>query len=76
LFSLLKKTKVGKKPVRLLGISLSHLNLFGTETQLSLFQQDRASSKREKLNATLDSISDKFGEKSVRPGTLVQNNDT
>jgi DNA polymerase-4 len=73
---LLKKTKVGKKPVRLLGISLSHLNLFGTETQLSLFQQDRASSKREKLNATLDSISDKFGEKSVRPGTLVQNNDT
>ena len=32
--------------------------------------------KREKLNAALDSISDKFGEKSVRPGTLAQNNDT
>ncbi len=70
---LLKKTKVGKKPVRLLGISLSQLNLFGTETQLSLFQQDKSSSKREKLNATLDSISDKFGDKSVRPGTLLQN---
>ena len=73
---LLKKTKVGKKPVRLLGISISQLNLFGTETQLSLFQQDKASSKRERLNAALDSISDKFGEKSVRPGTLLQNNDT
>lgn len=73
---LLKKTKVGKRPVRLLGISISQLNLFGTETQLSLFQQDKASSKRERLNAALDSISDKFGEKSVRPGTLLQNNDT
>jgi len=73
---LLKKTKVGKKPVRLLGISISQLNLFGTETQLSLFQQDKTSSKRERLNAALDSISDKFGEKSVRPGTLLQNPDT
>ena len=68
---LLKKTKVGKKPVRLLGISLSQLNLFGTETQLSLFQQDKKSSKREKLTATLDLIFDKFGEKSVRPCTLL-----
>ena len=67
---LLEKTKVGKRPVRLLGVSLSQLSIFGVEHQLSLFQQDGAAQRRKELNTALDSLTDKFGEKSIRPGTL------
>ena len=69
---LLKKTGVGKKPVRLLGISLSQLSHAGSEGQLSLFSRDVADQKKKDLNTALDSLLDKFGEKSVRPGTLVR----
>jgi DNA polymerase-4 len=68
---LLKKTGAGKKPVRLLGISLSQLSHAGSEGQLSLFSRDVADQKKKDLNTALDSLFDKFGEKSVRPGTLV-----
>ena len=68
---LLEKTRVGKRAVRLLGISLSQLNPIDSERQLSLFHQDVADEKKKKLNKALDSLYDKFGEKSVRPGTLV-----
>lgn len=68
---LLKKIGVSKKPIRLLGISLSHLSFLGSETQLSLFDQDRSSQKRNRLNPVLDSLYDKFGDKSVVPGTLL-----
>ena len=67
---LLEKTEVGKRPVRLLGISLSQLSFFGSEGQLSLFDQDGASQKRRSLNKALDSLHEKHGEKGVRPGTL------
>jgi len=67
---LLEKTDVGKRPVRLLGISLSQLSNLGPEEQLSLFNQDFASKKRKDLNTALDSLSDRFGDKSIRPGTL------
>jgi DNA polymerase-4 len=69
--SLLDKTEVGKRPVRLLGISLSQLKNTEMENQLSLFLEQRHSEKRRELNAALDSISEKFGDKSVRPGTLL-----
>ena len=68
---LLKKTEVTKKPIRLLGISLSQLSFSGIGTQLSLFDQDRSSQKRQRLNTVLDSLFEKFGEKSVVPGTLL-----
>jgi DNA polymerase-4 len=68
---LLKKTEVGKRPVRLLGVSLSHLVFFGKEGQLNLFDEDDGSQKRKSLNIALDSLYDKFGADSVRPGTLV-----
>jgi DNA polymerase-4 len=68
---LLKKIGVSKKPIRLLGISLSHLSFLGSETQLSLFDQDRSSQKRNRLNPVLDSLYEKFGDKSVVPGTLL-----
>ena len=69
--SLLKKTDVGKRPVRLLGISLSQLSLPGTQDQLSLFDQGEASRKRKKLNKALDSLYQKHGHNSIRPGTLL-----
>jgi len=68
---LLEKTDVGRRPVRLLGITLSQLTVLGKETQLSLFPQDRAAQKRRNLNAAVDSLHEKFGEKSIRPGTLL-----
>jgi DNA polymerase-4 len=69
---LLKKTRVTKKPVRLLGISLSQLSCLGTITQLSLFDQDRSSQERQRLNTVLDSLYEKYGDKSVVPGTLLK----
>ena len=68
---LLGKTEIGKRPIRLLGVSLSQLTVTEKETQLLLFGQDKASLKRKGLNLALDSICDKFGEKSIRPATLI-----
>jgi DNA polymerase-4 len=68
---LLKKTAVGKRPVRLLGISLSHLSDTGSGRQLSLFNQDESNGKRKELNKTADSILEKFGKQGIRPGSLV-----
>ncbi|HUV77207.1 MAG TPA: DNA polymerase IV [Desulfobacterales bacterium] len=68
---LLKKVEVTKKPVRLLGISLSGLKFLGIGTQLSLFDQDPSSQKRQRLNTVLDSLYEKFGDESVLPGTLL-----
>ena len=69
---LLKKTEITKKPIRLLGISLSQLSFSGIGTQLSLFDQDPSSQKRQRLNIALDSLYEKFGDKSVVPGTLLK----
>jgi DNA polymerase-4 len=68
---LLKKTEVTKKPIRLLGISLSQLSFLGIGNQLSLFDEDQSSQKRQSLNTVLDSLSEKFGDESVLPGTLL-----
>jgi len=71
-----KKTHLGKRPVRLLGISLSQLHRADAEGQLSLFHEDAADQKRKDLHTALDSLYDKFGEKSVRPGTLIRDGST
>ena len=68
---LLDKTETGKRPVRLLGISVSQLSARGSEEQLSLFGPVRADRKRKDLNTALDSLQDRFGENIVRPGTLI-----
>jgi len=68
--SLLEKTEVGKRPIRLLGVSLSQLSYFDAEKQLSMFNQDESSQKRKRLNTALDSLIEKHGDQSVRPGTL------
>jgi len=68
--ALLEKTAVGKRPVRLLGISTSKLRTH-PESQLSLFLGNRGPVKKSKLNTALDSIQEKFGDKSIQPGTLI-----
>ena len=68
---LLEKTAVGKRPVRLLGVSLSNLSDTGSGRQLSLFSQDESNEKRKELNKTADSIFEKFGKRGIRPGSLV-----
>ena len=69
--SLLEKTDVGKRPVRLLGISLSKLSFSGSENQLSLFDQKESSQKRKNLNIALDSVHEKHGDNIIGPGTLL-----
>jgi DNA polymerase-4 len=69
---LMEKTDVGRKPVRLLGVSVSQLSDFSTSAeQLSLFAEGETLSKRKKLNSALDSVSERFGEEAVRPATLL-----
>jgi len=69
--TLLEKTAVGKRPVRLLGISLSNLSETGSGRQLSLFNPDDSNGKRKELNKTADSIFEKFGNRGIRPGSLI-----
>jgi len=68
---LLEDTEITQKPIRLLGVSLSQLSFLRIGTQLSLFDQDPPSQKRERLNIVLDSLYEKYGDKSVVPGTLL-----
>jgi DNA polymerase IV len=69
--SLLKNTEAGKRPIRLLGISLSKLSLSDSSNQLSLFNNDDLYQKKKKLNTALDSLYKKHGETSIRLGTLL-----
>lgn len=70
--NLLKKSQVAKRPVRLLGISLSQLDPFRPEKQLSFFNDDRTAEKKRKLNRALDALEEKFGNGSVGPGALIK----
>ena len=69
---LLVKTEVGKRPVRLFGISLSQLEIAAAERQLALFEETPETPKRKRLNRALDTISDKFGDEAIVPGTLLE----
>jgi DNA polymerase-4 len=68
---LLEKTETGKRPVRLLGISVSQFSTRGGEEQLDLFSRIEEDKKRKNLITALDSLQDRFGENIVRPGTLI-----
>ena len=69
--NLLEKTETGRRPVRLLGISISGLIVDGSSNQLSLFSGNEKKEKSEKLNKAVDSLHDKFGKKSILPGRLL-----
>jgi DNA polymerase-4 len=69
---LMEKTDVGRKPIRLLGVSVSQLSHCSISAeQLSLFGEGERLSKRKNLNSALDSVSERFGENALRPATLL-----
>jgi DNA polymerase IV len=76
LLTLLKSTEVGRRPVRLLGVSLSQLDLSASQEQLLLFNENAVLEKRQRLNAALDSLQEKHGEKCVEPGALIKPHQT
>jgi DNA polymerase-4 len=68
---LLDKTDAGTRLIRLLGVSVSQLKRSGSEEQLFLFHKDKASEKRKELNTALDALTERFGEDSIGPATLL-----
>jgi DNA polymerase-4 len=67
---LLGRTSIGKKPVRLLGISVSNFTIEGSD-QLSLFKGDDGFKKEQKLHNAMDSIYERFGDKGLQSGALI-----
>ncbi len=65
------RTAIGRKGVRLLGISLSHLAFSGEDRQISLFNTEVVRQRRRDLNRALDALTDRFGEDAVRPAALI-----
>jgi Nucleotidyltransferase/DNA polymerase involved in DNA repair len=70
-YLLLKKTEVGTRSVRLLGVSVYQL-MSSKEKQLHLFPEAQGRGKNTKVNKALDLIQEKFGEGAILPGTLLQ----
>jgi len=67
---LLKKTAMGKRPVRLLGISVSKLQR-ENNNQLSFLANGTRNGKKEMLHNAMDSIFERFGERGLQSGTLI-----
>lgn len=72
--SLLEKTEAGRRPVRLLGISLSLLDEEGSG-QPDLFEEERRR-RLSVLDRAMDGIRERYGEYGVRRGTLVEGPDS
>ncbi len=69
---LLTRTEAGKRPIRLLGISLSHLRHQGESEQPLLFHTDNPYNRKKNLNLAIDKIHEKFGDEALLPGTLLE----
>ncbi|MDA8164825.1 MAG: DNA polymerase IV [Desulfobacteraceae bacterium] len=69
---LLARTEAGRKPVRLLGISLANLAEAGAARQLDLFAPGHGQAKKEGLHRALDAINDKYGSRSILPAALME----
>ena len=67
---LLTKSEAGRRPLRLLGISVANLTPADAPGQQSLFPLASTSRPR-KLNQALDNIADKYGSRTVVPATLL-----
>jgi DNA polymerase IV len=68
---LLAKTEAGRKPVRLLGVSLANFASGKAARQMDLFGGAQANDKREGLHRAVDAISSKYGSRSILPATLI-----
>ena len=71
---LLKENWSPKKPVRLMGISISDFDMEAEQGQLSLFDniKDTDNSKEEKLELAIDEIRNKHGISMVKPAVLLR----
>ena len=69
---LIPKTGIGRRPVRLLGISLSGLEIEDAERQYTLFEREESRKKRRGLDRAVDAISEKYGESTILPATLLE----
>ena len=67
---LLSKSEAGRRPIRLLGISVSHPDRPGQSQQLSIFDSEVRPASGHQLNRALDVIQEKFGPQAVRPAAL------
>jgi DNA polymerase-4 len=68
---LLSKTEAGRRPIRLLGISVSHPDRLFQSQQLSIFDSECRPASGNTLNRALDIIEEKFGSQAVRPAALL-----
>jgi len=61
------------RPVRLTGVSVSGFGEDEPREQLGLFEPapGRGEAKRDRLNAALDDLAERFGDDAVRPATLA-----
>ena len=75
---LLRRTEAGKRPVRLLGVYLSQLqsDREGTGEQIALLGTAPRGDRQDRLNEALDRISERFGERAILPGTLLEPEET
>jgi DNA polymerase IV len=74
-YDLLKKNWNSRKPVRLLGISLSGFDAELAAEQLTMFdhsEQNAGSEKLEKLESALDNLRDKYGKSIVNRAALMK----
>jgi len=69
---LLAKTEIGLRPIRLLGITLSNLIPAGAVGQMGLFSDGQNREKDCRLYKAIDTISDRYGNGSIVPATLVE----
>ncbi len=70
--ALLDKTEIGRRPIRLLGVTVSNLCDPAAPRQQSLFDDHVRDQKTENLNRAIDNIQDTFGEGTIMPGTLLK----
>jgi DNA polymerase-4 len=74
-WELLGKTAAGRKPVRLVGISVSNLSVPGGRYQQDLFGSSRQREKSRNLNEAVDRINQKFGGGTINPAAVVGGKD-
>jgi DNA polymerase-4 len=71
--ALLHKTEAGRKPLRLVGISVSRLSPLGSGYQQDLFGKSKQREKNRGLNEAIDQINKKFGDGTINSATLLGN---
>ena len=69
---LLRELWDGKKPLRLIGLSLTGLD-DGSYQQFSLMDQNEKRIREQKADKVMDDIRSRFGRDMVRRGSLVNN---